>query len=140
MILEAAVLRHREAKTPIPINTATTVESAVLHWKISRHGDDFEPIRPFLLFNWLRPLHQTKARNDLKRAEISVVQWARGAAAQASGTVASVLRAAVGNLAKIRKRLTELKVPPEAIDQLERMARTDMEVAYLLMMPYLLEL
>ncbi|MFQ5881015.1 MAG: hypothetical protein ACE5I9_00895 [Candidatus Methylomirabilales bacterium] len=140
LAMEAAVLRIREAKAPIAINPATTVEAAILHWKISRHGENFESIRPFLLFQWLRPLLRPKARQGLRRAEVALVRWAHGTAASDSRTVASVLRASVGDLRQIRKRLTALKVSSKAIAQVEQMVRADAEVAYLLMMPYLLEL
>ncbi|MDV2502324.1 MAG: hypothetical protein RX318_00005 [bacterium] len=140
LVLEAAVLRHREAKKSIPITAATTVEAAILHWKVRRHGKDFHRSRPFFLYEWLQPLLETKVRKDLKRAQVALVKWAHGAAASGSPTSAAILRASVGDTRQLDKRLTDLKVPSKAVEQVRQMMRTDAEVAYLLMMPYMLEL
>ncbi len=140
LVLEAAVLRHREAKKSIPITPATTVEAAILHWKVRRHGKDFHRIRPFFLYEWMQPLLETKVRKDLKRAQVALVKWAHGAAASGSPTSAAIVRASVGDTRQLDKRLTDLKVPSKAVEQVKQMMRTDAEVAYLLMMPYVLEL
>ncbi len=140
LVLEAAVLRHREAKKSIPITPATTVEAAILHWKVRRHGKDFHRSRPFFLYEWLQPLLEPKVRKDLKRAQVALVKWAHGAAASGSPTSAAIVRASVGDTRQLDKRLTDLKVPSKAVEQVRQMMRTDAEVAYLLMMPYMLEL
>lgn len=140
LVLEAAVLRIREAKEPIPITPVTTVEAAMIHWKVRRHGEDFDPIRPVYLFDWLRPLLRPKAQKGLKRAEVALVKWAHSAAPSGSPTSAAIVQASVGDTRRLKERLTALKVPPKAIDELEKMSRTDPEVAYILMMSYLLEL
>jgi hypothetical protein len=138
--LEANVLRLKEAKKPIPINAATTVEAAILYWKIRRHLRDFDLIRPYLLYQWIRPALLPKTRKGLERAEVALVKWAQGAGAEGFWPAAIVMRACVGDLRQMRKRLTALKVPSKDIEKVEEMVRTDAEVAYILMMPYLLEL
>lgn len=140
LVLEVAVLRHREAKESIRITAATTIEAAILHWKVRRSGKEFHRIRPFFLYEWLQPLLETKVRKDLKRAQVALVKWAHGAAASGSPTSAGILRASVGDTRQLDKRLTDLKVPSKAVEQVRQMMRTDAEVAYLLMMPYMLEL
>lgn len=140
LVLEAPVLRHWEAKKSIPITPAATVEAAILNWKVRRHGKDFHSIRPFFLYEWLQPLLEKKARRDLKRAQVALVKWAHGAAASGSPTSAAILRSSVGDTRQIEKRLADLKVPSKAVEQLRQMMRSDAEVAYILMMPYMLEL
>jgi hypothetical protein len=46
----------------------------------------------------------------------------------------------MGDLRQMRKRLAALGVPTKKIDEMEKMVRADAELAYILMMPYLLEL
>ncbi|MBI4573753.1 MAG: hypothetical protein HY713_10790 [candidate division NC10 bacterium] len=139
LVLEAAVLTLEETKAPVAVDPASTVAAAILDWKVQRHEENLDHTRPFLLLEWIRPLLGPKARNDLRRAEIALVQWAR-AAAPASGSLAAVLKAGVGDVRNLGARLAPLNVAPQAIARLEEMARKDPEVAYLLMLPYLLEL
>lgn len=140
LVLEAAVLFIREAKSAIVVDLSTTAEAAVVHWKIQRHPNDLEPVRPFLLAEWLSPLRAPKTKAGLKRAETALGKWAQAAAGPAQRTTAAVLQAAVGDFKQIGKRLSALGVAPAAIAQVEEMARKDAEVAYILMMPYFLEL
>lgn len=140
LVLEAPVLRLREAKEPIDVSPATTVEAAILAWKVQREFAELELTRPNLLYVWLRPMVLPKTRKDLKRAELALAKWAHGAVSGDGLTTASVLKASVGDLRFIRRRLEGLKVSAKAIEQVEKMLRTENEVAYVLMMPYLLEL
>ena len=140
LVLEAAVLRIREAQAPITISLATTVDAAMIHWKVLWHGKNFKLLRPAGLYEWLRPVRRPKAGEGLKRAKVALVKWAHGAAAFGSPTSAAIVQASVGDIRQLRKRLAALKAPPKAIEQVEQMVRTDPEVAYLLMMPYLLEM
>jgi hypothetical protein len=139
LVLESAILRARDAASPVTINFSSTVESAVLNWKIAAHGADLDAIRPGLLATWLRPLTDQKTRNGLKRAENMLAKWALAATPQ-SKTHSAVLRAAVGDIRLMTKRLTDLGVAAAAISELEQTARKDAEVAYILMMPYFLDL
>ncbi len=139
LVLEAVLLSVRDARAPVSVGPGSTVAAAMIEWKVRRHEPDFERVRPFLLLEWLRPLVAPKARTDLKRAELLLVRWAR-AAAPPGGSVASVLKGSVGDPRRLRARLGSLNVGAAAIDDLERLARRDAEVAYLLMLPYLLEL
>jgi hypothetical protein len=140
LVLEAVALRIREAKEPIAVTPATTVETAILAWKIRQDGQELDLVRPNFLYVWLRPLLLPKTRKGLKRAELALTKWARSAAKGDSLTTASILKASVGDLRSLRERLKALNVPPKAIDEIEQMTRSDTEVAYILMVPYLLEL
>lgn len=137
--LEAAVLRPGEAASPIAVNVTSTVEAAIVNWKVLLHGSDFDSIRPSLLSNWIGPIAASKTREGLKRAQALLVKWAVGAAPQ-SKTAAIVLRSAVGDIRLMTKRLSDLGIAPAAIAELEATARKDAEVAYVLMMPYFLDL
>ena len=88
----------------------------------------------------MSPLLTPKTKTGLKRAETVLAKWAQGAAATAQRTTAAVLQAAVGDFKQIGKRLGALGVAPQAVAQIEELARKDAEVAYILMMPYFLEL
>ena len=99
-----------------------------------------ESLRPFVLFDWLRPVSDAKTRDGLKRAETLLAKWAVAAAGPASQTTSAVLLAALGDVRQMEKRLTALRVAPNAIKQLQETAKKDPEVAYILMMPYFLEL
>jgi hypothetical protein len=138
--LEANVLRMREATSPIVINLSSTIETALLNWRVQTHGNDLESLRPFVLFEWLKPVSDPKTRDGLKRAETLIVKWAVTAAGPASSNTAAVLPAAMGDVRQMEKRLTALRVAPDAIKQLQETAKKDPEVAYILMMPYFLEL
>jgi hypothetical protein len=140
LVLETALLHSREATSPAVINLSSTVETAILNWRIQSHAKDPDSNRPFRLLEWLRPLSEPKARDGLKRAQTLLAKWALAAAGPASQTTAGVLQAAVGDLRLLRKRLSDRHVPPDAIAQVEEMARKDTEVAYILMMPYFLDL
>jgi hypothetical protein len=140
LVLEAALLRSQDAASPLVINLSSTVETAILNWRIQSHAKDPAFNRPYRLFEWLRPLSDPKARDELKRAQALLAKWALAAAAPASRTTATVLQAAVGDLRLLRKQLSDLRVSPDAIAQVEEMARKDAEVAYILMMPYFLDL
>lgn len=140
VVLEAAVLRLKEAGEPIPVTATTTVESALLAWKVRKESYEFRSLRPSMLYVWLQPMIRPKARKDLRRAETALAQWAQGAAASDGLTTADVLRQGVGDLRFMRQRLEEAKVAEESIKKVEKMVGGDDEVAYLLMMPYLLEL
>jgi hypothetical protein len=139
LVLEAAVLRFRDATEPFIISPATTVEAVLLAWKVRQHRRDPTLLRPFLLHRWLNPIQQPKSRKGLKRAEEGLVRWTQGAASGGHSSTA-VLRATVGDPRRLRERLSDPKVSPKAVEEVEGMARTDAEVTYLLMMPYLLEL
>jgi hypothetical protein len=140
LVLETAILRMREATSPIVINVSSTIETALLNWRVQTHGNDLESLRPFVLFDWLRPVSDPKTRDGLKRAEILLAKWAVSAAGSASQTSAAVLLAALGDVRQMEKRLTALRVAPNAINQLQETAKKDPEVAYILLMPYFLEL
>lgn len=140
VVLEAVVLRLKEAREPIPITAATTVESALLAWRVGKQPKEFRLIRPNYLYIWLQPMLLPKTRKDLHRAETALAQWAQEAAASDGLTTAGVLQAGVGDLRFIRERLAAAKVPEASISQVEKMMKDDPEVAYLLMMPYVLEL
>lgn len=140
LVLEAALLRPREAGSPIIINLSSTVESAILNWRIQSQAKNTEANRPYRLFEWALPLSELKARDGLKRAQTVLAKWALAAAAPASQTTAAVLQSAVGDFRLLRKRLSDLRVPQNAIAQLEEMAHKDAEIAYVLMMPYFLDL
>lgn len=137
LVLEAVVLRIADANAAIPINISTTVEAAVLGWKLRRHGEDLEPLRPFLLFEWVRPLSDPKTREGLKRAATALVKWSRSAAPR---TTAAALQEAVGDLRGMKHRLAKLGLAKPAVAEIEKLARSDPEAAYLLMMPYFLDL
>src|SRR5258708_4703850 len=62
VVLQAAVLRQREAESPVSINATTTLEAAVLGWRVKTHGNDQELLRPLVLFDWLRPISDAKTR------------------------------------------------------------------------------
>ncbi|OGQ81010.1 MAG: hypothetical protein A3F90_11795 [Deltaproteobacteria bacterium RIFCSPLOWO2_12_FULL_60_19] len=140
LVLEAPVLLIREAKSPIVVDLSTTAKAAFVHWKVQRHPKDIEPVRPFLLAEWLNPILTLKAKSGLKRAETQLAKWAQSAAAPAQRSTAAVLQAAVGDFKQIGKRLSALGIAAAAIAQIEEMARKDANVAYILMMPYFLEL
>lgn len=139
VVLEAVVLRPRDAAASITINAASTVESSILRWKVAAHGADLNSIRPVLLATWLRPLIDPKTRSALGRAEAALAKWALGAAPR-SKTVSVVLAAAVGDIRLMNKRLADAGVAAAAIAELEQTARSDTEIAYLLMMPFFLDL
>lgn len=139
LVLESAVLRARDSAPSVTIDAASSVETAILDWKITAHGADLDAIRPGQLTSWLRPLTDAKARSGLKRAKTDLAKWALGAAPQGK-TLAAVLRASVGDIRLIGKRLKDLGVAPAAIAEIEQTAKKDAEVAYLLMMPYFLDL
>jgi hypothetical protein len=138
LVLESAILRARDAASPVVVDSSSTVEAAVLDWKIRAHGADLDAIRPGQLTSWLRPLTEPKTRSGLKRAQTALAKWA--IAATPPSTLSAVLRAAVGDIRLIAKRLKDLGVAPAAIAEIEQTARKDAEVAYLLMMPYFLDL
>lgn len=140
VVLQAAVLRSAEAESSITINASSTMEAAILGWRVKSHGADLESLRPLVLFDWLRPVSDAKTRERLKRAGTWLVKWAVAAAGPASQSSAALLAEALGDVRQIGKRLTALKVAPAAVNQLEEAAKKDTEVAYLLMMPYFLEL
>jgi hypothetical protein len=140
VVLEAVVLRLKEAREPIPVTATSTVESALLAWKVRKHPNEFRLIRPNWLYIWLEPMLLSKTRKGLHRAELALAQWAQGAAGSNGLTTAGVLQAGVGDLRFIRERLAAAKVPEASIAQVEKMMKDDPNVAYLLMMPYVLEL
>jgi hypothetical protein len=139
VVLEAAVLRAREAGAPIAIDSSSTIETAMLNWRVQARGKDLEALRPLVLFGWLRPITDAKTRDGLKRAGTLLAKWAV-AAAPASQSSAAVLAAALGDVRQMDKRLAALGVAPAAIAQLQATAKKDAEVAYVLTMPYFLEL
>jgi hypothetical protein len=139
VVVEAVVLRPRDAAAAITIDAASTIEAAILRWKVAAHGADLNAIRPALLASWLRPITDSKTRTALGRAEAALAKWAVGAAPRAK-SAAAVLAAAVGDIRLMNKRLTDAGVSAAAIAQLEQTARSDAEVAYLLMMPFFLNL
>ncbi len=139
LVLQAAALRAREAGAPIAIDLSSTIETAMLDWRVQVRGKDLESLRPLVLFDWLRPIAQPKTRAGLKRAGALVVRWAVAAAPPARGS-AAVLAAALGDVRQMDKRLAALGVAPAAIAELQATAKKDAEVAYVLMMPYFLEL
>jgi len=139
VVLETVVLRPRDASTSITIDASSTVEASILRWKVAAHGADLNAIRPATLATWLRPMTDSKTRTALARAEAALAKWAV-AAAPRSKTAAAVLAAAVGDIRLMNKRLTGAGVAPAAIAELEQTARSDAEVAYLLMMPFFLNL
>jgi hypothetical protein len=138
LVLEAAVLRAREAAAVV-VDPSSTLEAAILGWKIQANDGDFDTIRPGPLSTWLRPIADAKTRERLKRAYAAVARWAAGAAA-GSQTTATLVRAAVGDVRFMSKRLGDLGVRADAVAQLSEMSRKDPEVAYVLMMPYFLDL
>jgi hypothetical protein len=138
LVLEAAVLRARDAAALVVVDPSSTLEAAILGWKIQSNDGDFDTIRPGPLSTWLRPIAEPKTRDRLKRAYVAVAQWA--AAVAGSQTTATVLRAAVGDVRFVAKRLGDLGVPADAVARLNDMSRKDPEVAYVLMMPYFLDL
>lgn len=140
VVLEAVVLRLKEAGEPIPVTATTTVEAALVAWKVRKESYEFRSLRPNMLYIWLQPMIRPKTRKDLRRAETALAQWAEGAAASDGLTTADVLKEGVGDLRSVRERLAAAKVPEESIKKVEKMVGSDDEVAYLLMMPYLLEL
>ncbi len=139
VVLEAVLLRQREAGQPIAIGVSSMLETAILSWKVQANDNDFEVLRPGALSNWLRPISEPKTRDRLKRAYTAVAKWA-AAAATGSQTTATVLRAAVGDIRFMAKRLGDLGVSAGAVAELTELARKDPEVAYVLMMPYFLDL
>ena len=139
VVLETVVLRPRDASSSITIDAASTVEASILRWKVAAHGADLNAIRPLTLTTWLRPLVDPKTRSSLARAEAALAKWALGAAPR-SKTVAAVLAAAVGDIRLMNKRLAGAGIAPAAIAELEQTARSDAEIAYLLMMPFFLNL
>jgi hypothetical protein len=139
VVLEAVLLRSRDAGQPIAIGPSSTLETAILSWKIQANDNDFDATRPGALSNWLRPISEPKTRDRLKRAYTAVAKWA-AAAATGSQTTATVLRAAVGDIRFLAKRLGDLGVSAGAVAELTELARKDPEVAYVLMMPYFLDL
>jgi hypothetical protein len=139
VVLEAVLLRTRDAGQPIAISLSSMLETAILSWKIQANDNDFDAIRPGTLANWLKPISEPKTRDRLKRAYTVVAKWAV-AAATGSQTTASVLRAAVGDIRFMAKRLGDLGVSAGAVAELTELARKDPEVAYVLMMPYFLDL
>jgi hypothetical protein len=140
LVLETAVLRAREAAAPAVINVSSTVEAALLNWRVQTRGKDLASLRPFVLFDWLRPVSESKTRDGLRRAGAVLVKWAVAAAGPASQTSAGVLLGALGDTREMEPRLAALRVAPAAISQLQALAKKDPEVAYILMMPYFLEL
>lgn len=140
VVLQAAVLRSAEAESSITINASSTMEAAILGWRVKSHGADLDALRPLVLFDWLRPVSETKTKERLKRAGTWLVKWAVAAAGPASQSSAALLAEALGDVRQIGKRLTQLRVAPAGVKQLEETAKKDAEVAYLLLMPYFLEL
>jgi hypothetical protein len=140
LVLETVVLRAREATAPIVINLSSTIETALLNWRVQTRGKDLASLRPFVLFDWLRPVSESKTRDGLRRAGAVLVKWAVAAAGPASQTSAGALLAALGDTREMEPRLAALRVAPAAIGQLQALAKKDPEVAYILMMPYFLEL
>jgi hypothetical protein len=140
LVLETVVLRAREATAPIVINLSSTIETALLNWRVQTRGKDLASLRPFVLFDWLRPVSESKTRDGLRHAGTVLVKWAVAAAGPASQTSAGVLLAALGDTREMEPRLAALRVAPAAISQLQALAKKDPEVAYILMMPYFLEL
>jgi hypothetical protein len=140
LVLEAPVLRLRDVSAPMVVNIATTIQSALLRWKIQGFADDRAWPRGIQLFQWLRPAYQFTATEGSKRAQIALIKWALSASAETSQNTASVLQSAVGDVRRLSDRLAKLRISPKAVEAIQELARKEPEAAYILMMPYFLEL
>ncbi len=140
LVLEAPVLRMKDVSAPIVIDIASTLQSALVRWKIQGFADDRAWPRGIQLFQWLRPASQFTATEGSKRAQIALIKWALSASAAASQNTTSVLQSAVGDIRRLGDRLAKLRISPKAIEAVQELGRKEPEVAYILMMPYFLEL
>lgn len=136
-VLQRAVLDF-QALDSADLNPAETVKSAILGWRIARYLDEFDRVRPFPLNAWLEPLRAPQAAS-LDDAALALYEWAVNAAGSAKSDASRVLRAAVGDPRALGHRLSPEGVEPAAIALLQELSRTRSDVAYLLMMPYVLE-
>lgn len=140
LVLEAPVLRMKDVSGPMVIDIATTIQSALVRWKIQGFADDRAWPRGIQLSQWLRPASQFTATEGSKRAQVALIKWALSASAGASQNTASLLQSAVGDIRRLSDRLAKLRISPKAIEAVQELGRKEPEVAYILMMPYFLEL